>query len=171
MLETERQTLGEEITRLAEKTGGSRSGLLPILQEIQAKYHHISDFAMQEIARLLDIHPVEVYGVVTFYSFLRTETTGRFTIRLCRTVSCHMAGTSRVARQIENELGIAFGETTPDGHFTLEYANCLGLCDQGPALLVNDIAFTEVTPEKVHEIIDGCRRAFSAHTREGYVHA
>ena len=172
MLETERQILGDEITRLADRYGNTRSGLLPILQEIQAKYHHISDFAMQEIARLLDIHPVEVYGVVTFYSFLRTETTGRFVIRLCGTISCHMAGKARVARQLENELGITFGETTSDGHFTLEYANCLGLCDQGPALLVNDVAFTNVTPEKVHDIITGCKRAFSAHAQqEGHVHA
>jgi len=172
MLETERQILGSEITRLADRYGNTRSGLLPILQEIQARYHHISDFAMQEIARLLGIHPVEVYGVATFYSFLRTETTGRFIIRLCRTVSCHMAGKSKVARQLENELGITFGETTPDGHFTLEYANCLGLCDQGPALLVNDVAFTKVTPEKVHDIITGCKRAFSAHAQqEGHAHA
>jgi [NiFe] hydrogenase diaphorase moiety large subunit len=171
MLETERQTLGKEITSLAEQYGAARSGLLPILQAIQAKYHHIPDFAMQEIARLLDIHPVEVYGVVTFYSFLRTETTGRFVIRLCRTISCHMAGKSRVARQLENELGISFGETTPDGHFTLEYANCLGLCDQGPALLVNDTAFTRVTPETVHDIITGCRRAFSVYAQEGQAHA
>ncbi len=171
MLATERETLGKEITQLAERYEYDRSGLLPILQAIQAKYNHISDFAMQEIARLLDIHPVEVYGVVTFYSFLRTETTGRFVIRLCKTISCHMAGKSRVARQLENELGVRFGETTPDGHFTLEYANCLGLCDQGPALLVNDVAFTRVTPETVHEIITGCKRAFSVYAQEGHAHA
>lgn len=171
MLATERETLGKEITQLAEQYEYDRSGLLPILQAIQAKYNHISDFAMQEISRLLGIHPVEVYGVVTFYSFLRTETTGRFVIRLCQTISCHMAGKSRVARQLENELGVRFGETTPDGHFTLEYANCLGLCDQGPALLVNETAFTKVTPETVHEIITGCKRAFSVYAQEGHAHA
>jgi len=166
MLRTERETLGEEIVALAEKYDNKRSGLLPILQAIQEKYHHISDFAMQEIARLLDIHPVEVYGVVTFYSFLRTGETGKFVIRLCRTISCDMAGKDGVARQLENELGIKFGETTPDGHFTLEYVNCLGLCDQGPAMLVNDIAYTRVTPEKVHDIIQGCKRAFTAYAQE-----
>jgi len=166
MLRTERETLGEEIVALAERYGNKRSGLLPILQAIQEKYHHISDFAMQEVARLLDIHPVEVYGVVTFYSFLRTGETGKFVIRLCRTISCDMAGKDAVARQLENELGIKFGETTPDGHFTLEYVNCLGLCDQGPAMLVNDIAYTRVTPEKVHDIIQGCKRAFTAYAQE-----
>jgi len=171
MLETERLSLGNEISLMAEQYGNQRTGLLPILQAIQEKYGYISDFAMQETARLLDIHPVEVYGVVTFYSFLRTETTGRFVIRLCQTISCHMAGKSKVARQLENELGIAFGETTPDGHFTLEYANCLGLCDKGPALLVNDLAFTGVTPEMVHDIVRGCNRAFSVYAQEGQVHA
>jgi NADH-quinone oxidoreductase E subunit len=171
MLETERQTMMKEIAGLAEKYGTSRSGLLPILQAVQEKYHYVSDFAMQEIARLLDIHPVEVYGVATFYSFLKTEPTGKFVIRLCQTISCDMAGKSQVARQLENELGIEFGETTPDGHFTLEYANCLGLCDQGPALLVNDISFTHVTPEKVHDIVKEYRRAFSVYAQEGHVHA
>lgn len=166
MLQTERDTLGEEIVALAKQFDNKRSGLLPILQAIQEKYHHISDFAMQEIANLLDIHPVEVYGVVSFYSFLRSETTGKFIIRLCQTLSCDMAGKKNVARQLENELGIAFGETTPDGHFTLEYANCLGLCDQGPAMLVNDVAYTRVTPEKVSEIIRGCKRAFTAYAQE-----
>ena len=59
-------------------------------------------------------------------------------IRLCRTITCDMAGKEHVARQLENDLGIDFGETTPDGKFSLGWANCLGMCDQGPALLVND---------------------------------
>jgi len=167
MLKTERDTLGEEIIALAKKYEYKRSGLLPILQVIQEKYHHISDFAMQEIANLLNIHPVEVFGVVSFYSFLRTENTGNYVIRLCKTISCDMAGKKNVARQLENELGIRFGETTPDGHFTLEYVNCLGLCDQGPAMLVNDIAYTRVTPEMVHDIIQGCKRVFGSYAQEG----
>lgn len=68
-----------------------------------------------------------------------------------------------MARQLENDLGIKFGESTPDGRFTLEWANCLGLCDHGPAMLVNSQVFTHVTPEKVHDIIEGCRKAFGAH--------
>ena len=166
MLQTEHDILSKEIIALAKKYDNKRSGLLPILQAIQEKYHHISDFAMQEVADILDIHPVEVYGVVSFYSFLQTKNIGRFVIRLCKTISCDMAGKANVARQLENELGIKFGDTTPDGNFTLEYVNCLGLCDQGPAMLVNDVAYTHVTPEKVHEIIQGCKRAFSAYVQE-----
>jgi [NiFe] hydrogenase diaphorase moiety large subunit len=71
-----------------------------------------------------------------------------------------------VARQLENELGIVFGQTTPDGRFSLEWASCLGMCDQGPALLVNEIVYTKVTPETVHQIIEDCRKVFGAHAAQ-----
>lgn len=163
MLAMEQQRLSREIVELAESHGRDRGALLPILQAVQEKYHHISDFAMQEVANLLGIHPVEVYAVVTFYAFLGEERKGRFVIRLCRTISCDMQNKDAVARQLENELGIQFGETTPDGRFTLEWANCIGMCDQGPALLVNDQVFTKVTSDKVLDVLDGCRRAFGVY--------
>jgi [NiFe] hydrogenase diaphorase moiety large subunit len=163
MLAMEQQRLAQEIVELAQNHGRERAALLPILQAVQEKYHHISDFAMQEVANLLGIHPVEVYAVVTFYAFLGEEWKGRFIIRLCRTISCDMANKDAVARQLENELGITFGETTPDGRFTLEWANCIGMCDQGPALLVNDQVFTKVTLDKVLDILDGCRKAFGVY--------
>lgn len=163
MLTPNYERLQEDITLWASRHGGNRGSLLPVLQEVQKKYHQISDYAMQRIADELGIHPVEVFGVVSFYSFLHTTYKGRFVIRLCRTISCDMAGKGRVARQLENDLGIAFGETTPDGNFTLEWANCLGMCDQGPALLINDQVHTHVTPEKVHEIVEACRGTFSVH--------
>lgn len=163
MLTTERDTLQQEITAWAGTYGRDRGALLPILQEIQRKHGRISDYAMQVVADLLDIHPVEVYGVVSFYSFLDHRPKGRFVIRLCRTISCDMRDKDRVARQLENDLGIAFGETTRDGRFTLEWANCIGMCDQGPAVLINDHVFTRVTPDKVHDILEGCRRVFGIH--------
>ena len=160
MLVTERQNLRDDIGSWVERHGRDRSSLVPVLQAIQAKYSQISDYAMQWVADQLDIHPVEVYSVVTFYAFLDEGFHGTFVIRLCRTVSCDMADKDRVARQLENDLGIAFGESTPDGKFSLEWANCIGMCDQGPALLVNDAVFTRVTPETVHEIVEACRRSF-----------
>ncbi len=166
MLITERDQLRSEISQFVKKHGGDRSALIPALQYIQQKYTYISEFAMQAVADELDIHPVEVYGVVSFYSFLDCRPKGRFVIRLCRTISCEMQGKDRVARQLENDLGIKFGQTTPDGAFTLEYANCLGMCDQGPAMLVNDQIFSKVTPEKVHDILQGCRQVFGAHAMQ-----
>lgn len=164
MLSTQQDKLMGEIDKLVEAHGNGRDALIPILQDIQKRYHTISDFAMQTVADRLGIHPVEVYGVVTFYAFLNEKYHGRFVIRLCRTISCDMAGKDAVARQLRNDLGIEFGETTPDGRFTLEWANCIGMCDQGPAMLVNDQVFTFVTPEKVHDILAACEKAFGPHT-------
>lgn len=161
MLYTEQERLGNDIVALTRKHGNNRSALIPILREIQHTYHHVSEYAMQVVADALDIHPVEVHSVVSFYSFLDTRPKGRFVIRLCQTVSCDLAGKAAVARQLVNDLGIEFGQTTGDGNFTLEHTNCIGVCDQGPAMLVNDELHTRVTPEKVHEILEDCRRTFS----------
>ncbi|MCK5241724.1 NAD(P)H-dependent oxidoreductase subunit E [bacterium] len=167
MLETDRLRLSQEIEDLAAKHDFQREGLLPILQAIKNKHNHISDFAMQEVARLLAIHPVEVYGVVSFYSFLSTKQQGHFVIRLCRTISCDLLDKEAVACQLENELGIKFGETTKDGRFSLFWANCLGMCDQGPAMLINDYVFTQVTAEKVFDILECCRKSFGTYAFEG----
>jgi [NiFe] hydrogenase diaphorase moiety large subunit len=163
MFISKQDRLENRIREWADQYGRDRSGLLPILQEIQKKYSYVSKHAMQVVANELDIHPVEVYGVVTFYAFLSDKPRGKFVIRLCRTISCDMVGRDRVARQLENDLGITFGETTEDKKFSLEWASCLGMCDQGPALLVNDTVYTKITPQSVHEILDECRRTFASH--------
>ncbi len=166
MLVSQQQKLQDDIRALVQRHGRSRAALMPVLQEIERRHAHVPDFAMQVVADELGLHPAEVYGVVTFYAFLNHEPRGRFAVRLCQTISCDLAGKARVARQLENELGVAFGQTTPDGRFSLEWASCLGLCDQGPALLVNDRVYTRVTPDQVHQIIEDCRRVFGAHAAQ-----
>jgi NADH:ubiquinone oxidoreductase subunit E len=165
MLITEQERLKQDIATWSESFGRQRSNLLPILQEVQRKYHCVSDVAMQIVADALGIHPSEVHSVVSFYSFLDERPKGEFVVRLCRTVSCNLAGKERVAQQLRNDLKIQFGETTADGKFTLEWASCLGLCDQGPALLVNDEVYTKITPAGVHHIIESCRRTFGMRAR------
>lgn len=160
MLVSEQDRLRQDVDALAQRFSGARSALMPILQEVQRKYAHVSPFAMQVIADRLGIHPVEVHGVVSFYSFLSAEPKGKYVVRLCRTISCDMAGKDRLARQLETDLGIGFGETTKDRVFTLEWANCIGMCDQGPALLVNERVYTRVTPQQVREILHECRAIF-----------
>jgi [NiFe] hydrogenase diaphorase moiety large subunit len=166
MLMTERDRLAAEIKALGLRFGLDRTSLVPILLEIKRSYHRIDSYAMQVTAELLGIHPVEVHSVVSFYHFLGDRPQGRFVLRLCRTISCDMQGKDRVMRQLENDLGIRFGETTEDGAFTLEWANCMGMCDQGPALLVNDRILTRVTPEAVHDLLQDCRSTVGAHAAE-----
>jgi [NiFe] hydrogenase diaphorase moiety large subunit len=153
MLVTDRERFTDELHALADKYGRERSALLPILQEVQAKHRQISPYAMQVIADLLGIHPVEVHSVVSFYAFLDDKPKGRFVIRLCRTISCDLAGKDRIARQLENDLGIAFGETTPDGKISLEFTPCIGMCDQAPAGLVNDEVVTYLSGDQARSIV------------------
>jgi [NiFe] hydrogenase diaphorase moiety large subunit len=154
----QRAGISEEIKKMAEKHGKNRASLMPIMHELTKKYGQITDEMMQETADCLGIRPIDVYSTVSFYTFFSEKPRGKYIIRLCQTISCDMDGKAKVARQLENDLGIKFGETTADGLFTLEYANCLGMCDQGPAMLVNDKIFTRVTPSNVHELIDECKK-------------
>jgi NADH:ubiquinone oxidoreductase subunit E len=157
MVTAEREKLREEVVALADRLGNNRAALVPVLQNVKKNHHGIDSFAMQTIADVLGIHPVEVYSTATFYAFLRPEAQGDYVFRLCRTLSCELQGKDAVAAKLQAELGIGFDETSADGVFTLEWANCMGMCDQGPALLVNDKVYTAVTPEMVREIVQECR--------------
>jgi [NiFe] hydrogenase diaphorase moiety large subunit len=167
MLVTEQDRLRLDIQAWAAEWGNRRECLIPLLQRLQREHHEISDFCMQVIADALEIHPVEVYSVVSFYQFLDERPKGCFVVRLCKTLSCDMQGKARVARQLETDLGIGFGETTRDGKFTLEWAHCIGMCDQGPAMLINETVFTQVTPQLVHDILQVCRQSFGSFSFEG----
>ncbi|MDP4116391.1 MAG: NADH-quinone oxidoreductase subunit NuoE [Bacteroidota bacterium] len=157
MLLMEKNNLTEEIEALVKFYGSNRSALLTILHEVQKKYRYVPDFAQQEIARLLDIHPVEVYSVISFYAFLNSTPKGKNIVRLCQTITCEMHGKKEIATAVERELGIKIGETTKDNKFTVEYANCLGMCDEGPAMAINDRVFTHLTPEKAINILNEIR--------------
>lgn len=153
MLTAEKNRITAEIESLVKKYGKDRSSLLPILQDIQRNHRHIPGSAQQEIARLLDIHPVEVFSVISFYSFLHSEPQGKNIVRLCKTIVCDLAGRDEVEKAVKRELGIGFGETTRDRKITLEHTNCLGMCDQGPAMMVNDKVYTKLNPEKAVGVI------------------
>jgi len=141
------------IKELADKYGRSRESLLPILQGVVEEEKFLSEYSMVEIAREMDLPAAEVYGTATFYSFLEVKKMGRFIIRICKTISCAMKGKSQVLFAIEDMLKIQVGETTPDGRFSLLQTNCLGLCHKAPAMIINHDVYTDLTPEKVREII------------------
>ena len=156
-LATENERLGRQIDALLDVHGHDQSALIPVLQDLRASQHEISDLAMQIVADRLHLPVTEVQGVVTFYAFLQTAKTGERVIRLCRTLSCEMAGMKGIADQLQKELGVPFGGTTADGKFTLEWANCIGRCEQAPAMLVDFDAVGSLTPARVTEIIAALR--------------
>lgn len=141
------------IDALVARHGHDRGALLPILQDLHADHGEVGDLAMQVVADRLGAAPSEVQGVVSFYAFLAGGARGRHVVRLCRTLSCAMAGTRAVGAALERELGIGFGDTTGDGAVTLEWTNCIGLCDTPPAVLVDAVATGGLTPERVVEVV------------------
>lgn len=158
--------LQKEIDDLIETNGESRNSLIPILQEIKKRRTFVNSFAMQYVADRLNLSSAEVYGVVSFYSFLKEQNYSHFTISLCQTISCDMADKARIAKELESVLDIKFGETTSDGMFTLQWTNCIGMCDESPAMLINEQVFSKITPEKINEIIKGCRETYQENKKK-----
>jgi NADH-quinone oxidoreductase subunit E len=147
--------VGNLVKQLSDKHGRSRASLMPILQGIVEKHNYLTDEAMVEVAKELDISAAEVYGTASFYTFLDTRERGKYIIRVCKTITCSMKGKADIVHTIEDMLKIRPGETTADKMFSLLETNCIGWCHKAPAILINEIPYTELTPEKIVEIIKG----------------
>lgn len=145
--------VGNLVKELSDKHGHARESLMPILQAIVQKHNYLTDEAMVEVARELDISAAEVYGTASFYTFLDTQVKGKYVIRVCKTITCSMKGKGDIIHTLEDILKIKVGETTSDKLFSLIETNCIGWCHKAPAILINDMPYTELTPEKVTEII------------------
>lgn len=141
------------INEQIEKYGRERQALMPILQKIVADKNYITEDELALVAEALDLSAADVYGTATFYTFLDVVPRGKYVIRVCKTISCHMSGKDEIVKTLEKTLGIKLGETTPDRKFTLLQANCMGWCHKGPVMLINDEVYPELTPEKAIAII------------------
>ena len=127
--------------------------LLGMIKGEQEKSGYVSQAAMAGMAQSLGVSVGDIYGVTTFYSFLSTQPLGRHVIRICKSVPCFLKGGETVAAAIKEALGIGPGQTTEDGRFTFELTNCIGACDQAPAMLVDDALYGDLTSEKIGEIL------------------
>jgi NADH-quinone oxidoreductase subunit E len=145
--------VGNLVKELSDKHGRVRESLMPILQDIVQKHNYLTDEAMVEVARELEMSAAEVYGTASFYTFLDTQVKGKYVIRVCKTITCSMKGKSDIIQTLEDILKIKVGETTADRQFSILETNCIGWCHKAPAILINEMPYTELTPEKVSEII------------------
>ncbi len=135
-----------------------RFDLLELLRDEQEKAGYISEQFIEQVARARALPVADVYGVVTFYHFLSTRPLGRNVIRLCKSLPCHLKSSQIVLDTIQSLLGIASGETTSDGEFSLQLVNCIGACDQAPAMLLNHELHGNLTPEKIAQILERARK-------------
>lgn len=134
----------------------SREDLLALLQDEQEKARHISEQFIEQTAQSLGLSISDVYGIATFYQFFSTRPLGRNVIRVCKSIPCYLKSSQLIAETVQAELGIAPGETTLDGRFSFQLTNCIGACDQAPAMLLNHDLHGNLTPVKFAQIIEAC---------------
>ncbi|HLU17025.1 MAG TPA: NAD(P)H-dependent oxidoreductase subunit E [Edaphocola sp.] len=148
--------VSEIIARYPE--GKQKSALIPILHLAQEEFGGWLDVpVMDYVASLLDIKPIEVYEVATFYTMFNLKPVGKYVLEVCRTGPCMLCGSDQIIEHIKNKLGIQEGETTPDGLFTLKPAECLGACGYAPMMLLGKFYKEHLTIEKVDKLIDELR--------------
>lgn len=129
------------------------AALLPTLWLVQRQEGWISQEAMEYVARLLDISPVKVYSVVTFYTMYYTRPMGRHVIQVCRNLSCSLLGARELIEYLSGKLGVDVGGTTPDGRFSLLTVECLGACGDAPMMQVNDDFHMNLSPGRIDAIL------------------
>lgn len=130
--------------------------LLEKLHNIQDTYGYIPEGEIDKLANVFDKPRAKIYGVVRFYSMFYTEPTGKYIIRICDSLSCHINQSEDIVETITDYLGIENGETTEDKKFTLEIVECLGHCDEGPVMMVNDEIYTQISSNMALEILQNC---------------
>ena len=147
----------EIIARYPE--GKQKSALIPLLHLAQEENRGwLSVEAMDHVAELLQLKPIEVYEVATFYSMYNLKPVGRYLFEVCQTGPCMVNGSDEIIAYIKQKLGINVGETTPDGLFTLKTVECLGACGYAPMMQLGKFYKEHLTSEKVDAIIEECRQ-------------
>ena len=139
--------------------GRQKSALLPILHLVQAEYGWVSAPAMDKVADYLNIKPIEVYEVATFYTMYFLKPLGKHVLEVCRTGPCCLVGAEKIMKYIEHKLGVKEGEVTPDGLFSWRGVECLAACGMAPVLQIGpEYKFHEnLTEAKIDELIESLR--------------
>ena len=142
---------------IVAKYRGKKGVSIPLLADIQKTVGYIAEEAVEYVSRKLDLPAAELYGVATFYAMFRMQPEGKHVVRLCRGTACHVQGSARIGEQLQRHLGIAEGETTPDGVFSLQYVACLGCCSLAPVMMVDGEVHGRLTPEKAVDVLESYR--------------
>ena len=132
---------------------GERTGLIPILQDIQAKFGYLPQEAIKEVAKFMRMREIEVFSVATFYNQFRLNPPGKHPIKVCLGTACHMKGGRIILEAWQRRLGIKVGEVTPDREFSLERVACVGCCAMAPVTVVEENVEGKVSPTRVDGIL------------------
>ncbi|MCZ6580012.1 MAG: NADH-quinone oxidoreductase subunit NuoE [Nitrospirae bacterium] len=157
----------EYITELLSRYPVKRSALLPLLNLTQREEGYVSEAAMKEIAKILDLTPPQVYETATFYTMLNLKPIGKFHIQVCKSIMCGLVGSDDLIQWLQNRLGIRVGQTTGDRLFTLSAVECLGSCGTAPMMQINDDYYEQLTAEKVGQVLEDLRREGTSLLKSG----
>ncbi len=141
------------LEQILEKYGNEREALVEILRDASQAAGYVSPEALATIAQRLGLPQSQVHSVASFYSLISLKPMGKHVIRFCQDAPCHVAGGREIWETLERELGIPFGETTPDGQWTLLTTSCIGACSVGPVIMVDDEIYGNLTPDRVREVL------------------
>ena len=142
-----------KLFELIEKDKGMQGNMLPVLQGAQEIYGYLPIEVQTMIAEGLDVSLAEIYGVATFYSQFKLNPEGRVAIAVCLGTACYVKGSGQIADKITEIIGIAPGETTPDGKYSFEATRCIGACGLAPVLTVNGEVYGRLTVADIPGIL------------------
>ena len=152
--------LEAEIDELITHYPKKRSASLMLLHAMQEHFGHISRQAVEWVAAKLELQPINVYELVTFYPMFHRAPVGKYHFKICRTLSCALGGSYELHEHFCRELGldpqVQGPQTTKDGKFTVEFVECLAGCGTAPVMMCNDVFHEGVTPAKADEIVEKC---------------
>ncbi len=153
--------LALEIDELISHYPKKRSAVLMLLHAVQARYGYLSRQAVEWIASRLELQPINIYELVTFYPMLHQSPVGKFHFRICRTLSCALAGSYNLHERLCKRFGLdpdVHGpQTTKDGKFTVEFVECLASCGTAPVMLCNEAFYEKVNEGRADQIVEGCK--------------
>ncbi|KAF0095538.1 MAG: NADH-quinone oxidoreductase subunit E [Puniceicoccaceae bacterium 5H] len=152
------QPLRDYTEKVIPRYPQKRSAIMMILHAIQREQGYISLEAQEWVAAQVEIEPIQVREVVTFYPFYREHPVGKKYIRVCRTLSCALNGGYKVCDKFLSEFGTKLNETSPDGRVTVEFAECLAACGTAPVAMIDDDLYENLTEEQVKELCDAIKR-------------
>ena len=143
-----------EVDSILAEHDGQQSSILPVLQDINKKFHWLPQGALQRVSDVLAIPFSRVFRIATFYNVFSLKPQGKHIIRVCMGTACHVKGGARILESLERELDLKSGSTTDDRRFTLEAVRCLGCCGLAPAVTINDDVYGGMTPQKIIKALD-----------------
>ena len=160
--EQDQDDICRDIPAILAKHRGERAEMIAVLEDIQARFGYLPEKALRMVSEQTGRSLVDIYGIATYYRLFSLKPRGEHIICACTGTACHVRGAADVVDEFQKQLGVASGETTSDGQFTLETVNCLGACALGPIVVIDGRYFSKVRRRKVRELLDQARDGFGA---------